>query len=49
MRVDDDDALFEAAAFDDDQGDAEPEPTRDRGEKDRREGNPNDESTRPLI
>ena len=24
----DDDALFEAAAFDDDQGDAEPEPTR---------------------
>ena len=28
MSVDDDDALFEAAAFDDDQGDAEPEPTR---------------------
>ena len=28
MRVDDDDAIFEAAAFDDDQGDAEPEPTR---------------------
>ena len=26
----DDDALFEAAAFDDDQGDAEPEPTRCR-------------------
>ena len=26
--MDDDDALFEAAAFDDDQGDAEPEPTR---------------------